>query len=106
YAVADYDLAMAFNLLGEVLQRAGGAQQALPLLQEAGRRFEAIAKQRPERAAERMASVCLTEQGECLFNLGRYDEAAAAYQESIRQAEQQKEQLGMDGQSPTLHRSA
>ena len=46
YAGADYDLAMAYWLLGRVLKTAGGAQQALPLLQEAGRRFEAIAKER------------------------------------------------------------
>lgn len=88
YADADYDLAGAFFLLGRVLITAGGAQQALPLLQEAGRRFEAIANQHTARGAERMASVCLTEQGDCLHDLGRYDEAAAAYQESIRQDEQ------------------
>lgn len=95
YAGADYNLAMAFFLLGRVLETAGGAQQALPLLQEAGQRFEAIAIQRPGVGAERMASVCLTEQGDCLHALGRYDEAAAAYQERIRQVEQQKDQRGM-----------
>ena len=35
-----------------------------------------------------MASVCFTEQGDCLLDLGRLDEAAAAYEESIRRAEQ------------------
>ncbi|MFM9099966.1 MAG: hypothetical protein ACKOPS_01015, partial [Cyanobium sp.] len=95
YADADYDLAVAFFLLGRVLKEAGGAQQALPLLAEAGRRFEAIAIQHPGRAAERMASLCLTEQGDCLSDLGRYDEAAATYQEGIRQAEQQKDQRQM-----------
>jgi tetratricopeptide (TPR) repeat protein len=34
-----------------------------------------------------MASICFTERGDCLFNLGRYDEAAIAYEESIRRAE-------------------
>jgi len=92
YAEADYDLAMAFFFLGRVWLTAGGAQQALPLLQEAGRRFEAIAIQRPGRGAERMASACLTEQGDCLRNLGRYDEAAAAYQEGIRIDEQRGSQ--------------
>jgi tetratricopeptide (TPR) repeat protein len=79
---------MAFWLLGRVLKTGGGAQQALPRLQEAGRRFEAIANARDNKAAERMASVCLTEQGDCLLNLGRYDGAAAAYEEAIGRGEQ------------------
>jgi tetratricopeptide (TPR) repeat protein len=87
YAGADYDLAMAFWLLGRVLQILGGAQQALPLLQEAGRRFEGISNKRPGVGAEKMASACLTEQGDCLLKLGRYDAAAAAYEESIRRDE-------------------
>jgi tetratricopeptide (TPR) repeat protein len=88
YADADYDLAMAFFLLGRVSTQGGGAQQALPLLQEAGRRFEAIARKRPGVGAEQMASVCISEQGDCLLNLGRSDAAAAAYEESIRRDEQ------------------
>jgi tetratricopeptide (TPR) repeat protein len=95
YAGADYDLAMAFFLLGRVLERGGGAQQALPLLQEASMRFEAIANANDNKAAERMASTCLTEQGDCLLNLGRYDDAAAAYEEAIRRGEQQGDQRGV-----------
>ncbi len=90
YAVADYDLATAFFLLGRVLRRGGVAQQAIPLLQEACLRFEAIAL-RYEGAA-RMAYVCLADQGDSLLTLGRYDEAAAAYQDVIRQAEQREDQ--------------
>jgi tetratricopeptide (TPR) repeat protein len=89
YAGADYDLAAAFFLRGKGLRRGGGAQQALPLLQEAGRRFEAIANKRPDAGAAAMASICIAEQGECLGNLGRFDAAAAAYEEAIRRAEQQ-----------------
>jgi tetratricopeptide (TPR) repeat protein len=88
YAGADYDLAMAFSLLGRVLRAAGGAKQALPMLQEAGRRFEAIAHKRPGGGSERMASICLGRQGDCLRNLGRNDAAAAAYEEVIRRGEQ------------------
>jgi tetratricopeptide (TPR) repeat protein len=88
YAGADYDLAVAFFLLGRVLKTGGEAQQALPLLQEAGRRFEAIANKRPSVGAEGMASASLTEQGDCLRSLGRYDAAAAAYEEAIRKDEQ------------------
>jgi tetratricopeptide (TPR) repeat protein len=88
YPGADYDQAMAFCLLGRVLKRAGGADQALPLLIDARHCFEAVAKERPGLGAERMASACLTEQGECLCNLGRLDEAAAAYEEAIQLDEQ------------------
>ena len=87
YADADYDLAMAFFMRGRVLNKVGGVLQALPLLQEARLRFEAIEHKRPGDAAERMASACITEQGDCLSTLGRYDAGAAAYEEAIRKDE-------------------
>jgi tetratricopeptide (TPR) repeat protein len=88
YPGADHDLAMACFLLARVLQTAGGSEQALPLLDEARQRFEVVAKESASKTAERMASVCVTEQGECLLALGRLDEAAAAYEERIRRGEQ------------------
>ena len=88
YAGADYNLAMAFWLLGRVLRMTGGAQRALLLLEKAGRHFEAIANQRSNKGAERAASACLSEKAECLFLLGRYEEAAAATQRSIHLDEQ------------------
>jgi tetratricopeptide (TPR) repeat protein len=105
YAGADYDLAVAFWLRGRVLQRVVGAQQALSLLQEAGRRFEAIANKRPDAGAAAMASACITKQGDCLCDLGRYDAAAAAYEEAIRSGEQQGDLRGVavrKGQLGTL----
>jgi tetratricopeptide (TPR) repeat protein len=42
-----------------------------------------------------MESACLTEQGDCLHNLGRYDAAAAAYEEAIRRGEQQGDLRGV-----------
>jgi len=88
YAGADYDLALALTVLGQVFETAGGAQQALPLLQEAGRRFEAISIQLPNTFADSMVVKCLAKQGDCLHDLGRYDAAATAYEESIRRGEQ------------------
>jgi tetratricopeptide (TPR) repeat protein len=88
YAGADYDLAMAYFFKGRVLKEGGGAQQALAVLQEASRRFEAITNANDDKAAAGMASACLTEQGDCLRDLGRYDAAAVAYEESIRRGEQ------------------
>jgi len=90
YTGADYDLAMAFFSLGRVLKTGGGAQQALPLLQESGQRFEAIANANDSKAAAGMASACLKEQGTCLLYLGRYVAAAAAYEEAIRRDEQRE----------------
>jgi tetratricopeptide (TPR) repeat protein len=94
YPGADYDLSGACWLLARVWKTAGGSEQALPLLEEAQKRFEAAAQGRTGKAAEGMASVCFAERGECLHRLGRLDEAAAAYNESIRRAEQ----LGNDRQ--------
>jgi tetratricopeptide (TPR) repeat protein len=92
YPDADYDLAYTCWLLARVLNTAGGSEQALPLLDEARRRFEGFAKESPGRNAERMAAACFSDRGESLWYLGRLDEAAAAYQEYIRRAEQ----LGAD----------
>jgi tetratricopeptide (TPR) repeat protein len=95
YPGADYDLAMACILLARVLQTIGRAEQALPLLDEAHQRFETFAKAHPGEGAERMASVCITEQGDCLAKLGRLDESAAAYEERMRRAEQLGDERGV-----------
>ena len=87
YPGADYDLAMACILLARVLHIAGGSELALPLLDEARERFETLAKEQSDKQAEGMTSVCFGEQGDCLRALGHLDEAAAAYEESIRRAE-------------------
>jgi tetratricopeptide (TPR) repeat protein len=87
YPGADYDVAVACFLRARVLKRAGGSEQALPLLDEARRRFEAVAKEFASEGAERAVTECLQEQGFCLRNLGRFDEAVAAYVESIHRAE-------------------
>jgi tetratricopeptide (TPR) repeat protein len=88
YPDADYDLAMACILLARVLKHAGGSEPALPLLDEARQRFEAVEKRAPGCGAARMASVCVAESAACLLYLGRLDEAAAAYEEAIHRAEQ------------------
>ncbi len=83
YLGADYDLAMACFILARVLQTVGGSEEALPLLKEAYQRFEAFEKKEPGRGAERMASACFAEQGDAFLYLGRFDQAAAAYEEVI-----------------------
>ncbi len=88
YLGADYDLAMAYFLRARVLRRIGYLKQALPLLGEARQRFEVFEQKHPSEDGERMASACINEQGSCFFSLGRIDEAAVAYEESIQCAEQ------------------
>lgn len=84
YQGADYDWAMACFLLGQILKSAGAAGAALPLLEEARQRFENVAAARSSRGADGMASASITEAGNCLRNLGRLDEAAAAYGRAIQ----------------------
>ncbi|HEY6176123.1 MAG TPA: tetratricopeptide repeat protein [Kofleriaceae bacterium] len=84
YPGAAYDLAWACWLLGRALKYAGGAQHALSYLDDGRRRFEALDKAQGDRGAAGMASACVTERGDCLRYLGRLDEAATVYEESIR----------------------
>ena len=95
YPGADYDLATACFLLGRVLEMTGNAERALPLVDEARLRFETLAEGHDRQDAERMASTCLTEQGDCLVDLGRLDEAVSAYEERIRRAEKFDDQRGV-----------
>ena len=79
YADADYDLAMAHDLLGLVLFKGGQAAPALELFEVALRLFEV----QEGRGAEGMASMTLTQQADCLRALGRLDEAVAKYKQTI-----------------------
>jgi tetratricopeptide (TPR) repeat protein len=102
YEGADYDVAMATNLLGQVLYEAGQAAPALVLLVEAQQLFEAL-----EKRGERMASVVLGRQANCLTALGRLDEAAETYEEHIKRGEKLEDFRGVavgKGQLATVRR--
>lgn len=86
YQGADYDLALATNLLGQVLFGAGQAAPALDLFIEAQRLFENLGER-----GEHMAAAVLTRQADCLRNLGRLDEAAEKYGEAIERFEKQED---------------
>jgi predicted negative regulator of RcsB-dependent stress response len=73
----------------------------MPLLDEARRRFETVAKERSGPGAKGMASACITEQGDCLRDLGRLDEAAAAYEE----ASAARSSAGLTAMSPSVRAS-
>jgi tetratricopeptide (TPR) repeat protein len=77
YEGAAYDGAVAQITLGRALRKSGSAEEAVIQLEEAQRRFESL-------GAPGMANTALTDKADCLRDLGRYDEAAEAYQESIR----------------------
>jgi tetratricopeptide (TPR) repeat protein len=81
YPGASYDVALVQVTLGRSLRMTGAPDKALPYLEEARRRFEALVQ-------TRMANVALTEKADCSRDLGRYDEAAAAYEQAIAAAEQ------------------
>jgi tetratricopeptide (TPR) repeat protein len=87
YPSAAYDIAMAHFKLGRVMRRGGAAEAALSPLAEAQRRFQSLADS-GNTSAKGMAAKTINESADCLRNLGRWDEAAAAYQESIKRSEQ------------------
>jgi tetratricopeptide (TPR) repeat protein len=87
YSGADYDLAMAHGLFGRVLRTSGQADFALKMYIESELLFENL----DEKEAERMVSLVLTEQADCLCDLGRLDEATEIYIEAIKFSEKSKD---------------
>ncbi len=87
YEGADYDAATAYILLGRVLRMGGAAENALQSINEAHKRFQQLSDKEGSDAAGQMASASLAKKGECLLELDRLDESAAAYEESIQVAE-------------------
>ncbi len=95
YPDADYDMAGACWLLARVLKNIGSPEQALPLLDKSRQRFETLAADGLDENAEAMAAKCFLEQGDCLRDLGRLDEAVAAYEERIRRGEKMDDYRGI-----------
>jgi tetratricopeptide (TPR) repeat protein len=86
YPGADYDIAIAYLMLGRALKNSGDSYKAIGKIEEAYQRFHVMGE-KGNKSAARMASGSLTEKGDCLLNLGRLDEAASAYQEGIKISE-------------------
>jgi len=72
----------------------GAAEAALVPLGEAQRRFQTLADEGNTSAAG-MASVAITGTADCLMDLGRLDEASAAYQEAIGRKEKLNDRRGI-----------
>ncbi|MGB8657684.1 MAG: tetratricopeptide repeat protein [Candidatus Zixiibacteriota bacterium] len=86
YSEVAYDIAGAYLLLGRVMSRGGAAETALRPINEAYKRFQLLADQGNTSAAG-MAAKSLTEKGDSLKALGRFDEAAVAYKTGIKISE-------------------
>ncbi len=86
YLGADYDIAMAHNIMGQVLSAGGDAENALRYYAQAQQRFQILADE-GNIAGASMASAVISRNGDCLKSLGRLDEAAAAYQDAIKRFE-------------------
>jgi tetratricopeptide (TPR) repeat protein len=86
YPEAAHDAALAYFRIGRILKMNGSADAALPILAEANMRFQAL-EDTQGIAAERMVATTITDKGDCLADLGRWDEAVAAYEEAIIRAE-------------------
>jgi len=82
YPGAAYNIGIANILLGRILRMSGASEPALTYLESARTQFDRLG-QDGDKDAKRMASACLTEQGSCLLDLGRLDEAAAIYEKGI-----------------------
>ncbi len=85
YEGADYDLAMAKLLLGRVQKEVGQSSPALDLCVQSRQLFEALGER-----GEYMASIALSEQADCLSDLGQFDEAAEKYEEAIERDEKRE----------------
>jgi tetratricopeptide (TPR) repeat protein len=90
YEGADYDIAVANLLIGRVLRVGGAFDDALKSINAALKDFRLLAGEADSNAAGDMVSVSLAKKGECLLDLGRLEESATAYEESIQVAEELK----------------
>ncbi len=89
------DRAQALFTLGRALKMSGDPRAALAPLATARERFTSLATTMPDpehrRTSAKMASACLTEQGDCLRALGELEPAAGKYEETIRESGQQND---------------
>ncbi|MBF0098789.1 MAG: tetratricopeptide repeat protein [Magnetococcales bacterium] len=81
YPGSDYDLAMAYHVLGNTLENSGQAGQALPYLERARTHFLSL----QDRGA-RMATISLVGIGNCFLQLGKLDDAITTYEQSSQEA--------------------
>lgn len=93
------DRAQALFTLGRALSMSGDPRAALAPLAAARERFTSFATTMPDpehrQTSANMASACLTEQGDCLSDLGELEAAAGKYEQQIRESDQQSDRRGV-----------
>ncbi|MBF0611257.1 MAG: tetratricopeptide repeat protein [Magnetococcales bacterium] len=94
YEGADYDLALSFFDFGRYSNKIGYVDHALPLLQEARRRFQLLISGEKLDSCQ-MAAIAIHNMGDSLLQLGRLDEAAQCFQRSIQEKEIWGDQRGI-----------
>ena len=87
YPDAAYDIALTYFRLGRAQKLSGASQSAIAYLETAENRFTTLAQTGIQQAA-RMGSVARTDRADCLVDLGRFEEAAMLYEQTIYEAEQ------------------
>jgi tetratricopeptide (TPR) repeat protein len=105
YLGAGYDIAMTHYMLGRVLELMGAAEAALQPLGEAQTRLKKLAED-GDVTAEGMYSAIMIDIANCLILLGRLDEAASIYEETIRRSEKlsrQRDVAVAKGQLATVY---
>lgn len=86
YQGADYDIALAYLLLGTALNRGGYAEAALDWLKHAQQSIQALVSY-GNKSTIRLESATLDEQGTCLRKIGRLEAASDIYQQAINLSE-------------------
>ncbi|PIE82723.1 MAG: hypothetical protein CSA09_05380 [Candidatus Contendobacter odensis] len=94
YAGAAYDLAHTHFMLGKLLKLVDATEAAIRELSEARRQFQALANA-GNSSAGRMAAVADAENGDCLADLQRLQDAVDAYEAALAQA-------GADSSNPMV----
>jgi len=90
YPGAAYDLAVAYFLFGRALSRSGASGIALAFHEDAERCFAELV-QEGSQFASRMVSTARKDRADCLLDLGRLEEAATLYEQSIQDAQQRND---------------
>jgi tetratricopeptide (TPR) repeat protein len=85
YPEAIHDRGVAWLRLGRMLKEACRSKEALSALEKARERFSVLAKA-GDPAAARNEITIITDKGDVLLTLGRFDEAAASYEDGIQRA--------------------
>jgi len=90
YSEANWDHAILYNLYGQALLRSGSLDQALAALTKSQNTFATF--EQSNEGVVRMLAACKLAQGECLRDLGNFDEAVLALSDAASLASQAQDE--------------